>query len=118
MVLVDTSVWISHFRKGEPRLVELLENDRVLTHSSIIGELALGNLRKRGEILAALSNLPRAVSATDDEVLAMIEKHDLAGSGISWIDAHLLAAALLSSVQIWSLDRSLAAVADRLDAVR
>ena len=115
MILVDTSVWISHFRNSDPRLVALLDATRVLTHPYVIGELALGNLQQRDEILEALDNLPTAKVASDREVFAMIDKQHLAGSGIGWVDAHLLAAALLSDAPIWTTDRNLAAAATRLE---
>lgn len=115
MILVDTSVWVQHLRLGTSRLATLLEETRVLTHPFVIGELALGRLRKRTEILALLDNLPSLAAASHDEVLTLIEERDLAGSGIGWVDAHLLAAALLTDAPLWTLDRRLAAVAERLD---
>lgn len=115
MILVDTSVWIAHFRKGENRLVDLLEETQVLAHPFVIGELALGNLERRDEILDLLESLPAAKISTYSEVLSLIDQRDLAGSGIGWVDAHLLAAALLSDASVWTLDRRLASAAARLD---
>ena len=94
--------------------MSLLEESAVLAHSFVIGELALGNLAKRKEILNLLGNLPMTKVATDSEVLALIERRDLAGAGIGWIDAHLLAAALLSNASLWTFDRRLTAAAVRL----
>ena len=51
MILVDTSVWIDHLRAGEDRLVTLLDSTQVLCHPFVVGELACGNLRNRGEAL-------------------------------------------------------------------
>lgn len=115
MILVDTSVWIEHLRRGEPRLASLLDESAVLAHPFVIGELALGNLQNRQEILGLLRNLPAAKTGTDSEVLTLIEHHQLQGSGIGWIDAHLLAATLLSDASLWTTDRSLAVVAKRLE---
>ena len=115
MILVDTSVWVAHLRQGNARLATLLGETAVLIHPFIIGELALGNLRQRDEILGLLENLPTAQVATHREVLSMIDNRDLAGTGIGWIDAHLLASALLSDVPLWTLDRRLSTVAARLE---
>ena len=113
-VLVDTSVWVDHLRKGETLLQDLLSTGQVATHPSIIGELACGNLTNRTEVLRLLSELPLVTIASNDEVMHLIEKHDLGGKGIGWIDAHLLASALLEHISLWTRDRKLAAVARTL----
>jgi hypothetical protein len=107
MILVDTSVWIAHFRKGGSSLAELLSEALVLVHPFVVGELACGNLRNRARILTDLEALPSPVSATHEEVIRLIEDRKLWGLGIGWIDAHLLASALLSDCQLWTLDRRL-----------
>jgi predicted nucleic acid-binding protein len=104
MVLVDTSVWIEHFRKNDPALRELLNDGLVLIHPFVIGELACGNLKNRSRILTDLNALPFAVSPAHDEVLRLIEGRKLAGLGIGWIDGHLLASALLSNCRFWTID--------------
>jgi predicted nucleic acid-binding protein len=115
MILVDTSVWIEHLRRGEPRLVAALNDGLVRIHPSIIGEIALGNLRQREPILSALNAIPLVTVATDDEVHALIEVERLFGLGIGFVDVHLLAALRLTpGVRLWTLDKRLAAVADRL----
>ncbi len=112
MILVDTSIWVDHLRAGEPALAVLLEAGRVLAHPWVIGELALGHLRQRDMILSALHDMPQAVVATGAEVLALIGAHGLAGTGIGYLDAHLLAAARLTqNATLWTRDRRLAAVA-------
>ena len=108
MTLVDTSVWIDHFRNGSPRLRELLEEGEVATHPMVLGELACGNLPRRVHTLRLLARLPRIPQAPDHLVLESIESRRLFGEGIGWIDAHLLTAALLSSATLWTLDRRLA----------
>jgi len=107
MILVDTSVWIAHFRKGGSKLGELLNEALVMVHPFVMGELACGNLRNRARILSDLEALPSAVSATHEEVLRLIEDRELWGLGIGWIDAHLIASALLSNCQFWTLDARL-----------
>lgn len=108
MTLVDTSVWIDHFRSGNAALAEMLRAGLVLTHSFVIGELACGNLRNRAEILAALIALPLVTPAKHGEVLRFIDERDLCGKGIGWIDAHLLTSARISNCDLWSLDKALA----------
>jgi predicted nucleic acid-binding protein len=107
MILVDTSVWIDHFRNGNARLRELLQEGEVATHPMVLGELSCGNLRKRAETLRLLGRLPRIPQAPDHLVLQSIDSRRLFGKGIGWIDAHLLTASLLASVPLWTLDRHL-----------
>jgi hypothetical protein len=114
MVLVDTSVWIEHFRFGEPTLQELLAEGRVLMHPFVLGELACGNLKDRTVVLSDLLALPKAEVAGDSEVFRLIERRRLWGKGIGWVDAHLLASIMLSSCLLWTLDARLAQAAKRI----
>jgi predicted nucleic acid-binding protein len=115
MILVDTSVWIEHFRRTQLRLVKALEQEEVLIHPFVRGELACGNIRSRREILAHLGRLPQAPSATDDEALSFIESRSLSGRGIGYIDVHLLASTSLhGTARLWTLDRRLSEVAASL----
>lgn len=115
MIVVDTSVWIDHLQHSNPELQQALESGVVAIHAAVIGELALGSIADRQAVLAAVHGLARAVPATDSEVLALIEDHGLVGSGIGWVDAHLLAATLLTAgATLWTHDRRLHAAADRL----
>jgi predicted nucleic acid-binding protein len=113
-MLVDTSVWVDHLRRGNRRLATLLENAEVECHPFVIGELACGGLSRRTEILPLLAALPQLPVADHDEVLHFVEAHGIAGCGIGWVDAHLLCSVLLSGGRLWTLDRRLAAVARRL----
>jgi len=115
MILVDTSVWIDHLRKGNERLKSLLLSDEVLSHPFVVGELACGDLRKRSAILKFLQELPVALVADHQEVLSLLEKERLYGCGIGWVDAHLLASARLSGAWLWTLDASLSMVAASLN---
>lgn len=108
MILVDTSVWIDHFRAAEPQLVTLLSQHNVLTHPCVIGEIALGSLKRRTEVLRHLNNLPVAIVASHSEVMTFIDGRALSNTGIGYIDACLLAsAALTPSASLWSRDRNL-----------
>ena len=98
MILVDTSVWIDHLRIGDPQLTALLQEAQVLAYPWVIGELALGQLSRRSEVLPLLSNLPQAKVATEAEVMTLVETRRLFGLGIGYVDAHLLAATLLLSL--------------------
>jgi len=111
MILVDTSVWVDHFRNGNQYLSSLLSDQSVITHPMVIGELACGSMRNRTEILHLLDSLPKATMATHIEVIHMIEERKLMGKGIGFIDAHLMASIFLTpGSQLWTLDRRLQAL--------
>ena len=115
MILVDTSVWVDHLRKGDQVLGRLLFAGRVLAHPFIIGELSLGVLRQREAVLGALMDLPQATIATEEEVFRFIEANGLPGSGIGYVDGHLLAATRLTpGAALWTRDKRLSEVAERL----
>ncbi len=115
MILVDTSVWIDHFRTGELGLVAALEDESVLTHPLVIGELACGNLKNRIEVLKLMGRLPTPPIATDREALDFIDQMKLNAKGIGYIDVHLLASTLLMpSARLWTKDRRLASLASEL----
>ena len=114
MVLVDTSVWVSHFRQANAGLAELLSAGEVVCHPFVIGELACGNLANRTEIISLLEALPAASVAEHEEVLIFIDAQQLMGKGLGYIDVHLLAAALMSGVSLWTLDTKLDEAARRL----
>lgn len=115
MILVDTSVWIDHLRSGDERLVRLLNDGKVLAHPFITGELALGNLANRQAVLISLQNLPQSAVATETEVFRLIEEKHLFGLGIGYIDAHLLAAVLLTPGSVlWTRDKRLTSASTRL----
>jgi hypothetical protein len=114
MVLVDTSVWVSHLRKGEAKLARLLNDSCVICHPFIIGELACGNLRNRSEILSLLQALPMAIQAEHEEVLQFIENRRLMGKGLGYIDIHLIASAVLTEVPLWTFDERLKEISESL----
>ena len=116
MVLVDTSVWVSHLREENGDLAELLQMSKVVVHPFIIGELACGYLKNRREILSLLQALPGTPIVSQSEFLSFIEHHSLIGHGIGFVDVHLLASARLIGASLWTIDRRLkrAAVGLRL----
>jgi predicted nucleic acid-binding protein len=116
MILADTSVWIDHLRSPNGPLFTALDDGDIAMHPFVIGELACGNLRNRRELLSLWRNLPLAPTATDAEALAFIERHELMGRGLGFVDIHLLAStALGESMRIWTKDRRLAAIAATLE---
>ena len=107
MVLVDTSIWISHFRGSNSHLKKLLMDESVACHPFIIGELACGNIKNRKEIISLLRALPQTLVAEHDEILAFIDQKKLMCVGIGLVDVHLLASSLLANVYLWTADRKL-----------
>jgi predicted nucleic acid-binding protein len=115
LILVDTSVWIDHLRRGDPGLVELLERSSVVMHPFVVGEIACGSLRDRKSILELLQDLPPAVVADSDEALQFIERHALHGQGIGYVDVHLLTSvALTQGATLWTRDIKLLRIASAL----
>lgn len=115
MILVDTSVWVEHFRAGDKRLSSLLDDEQVLAHPFVVGELACGALRNREEILKLLSALPRARDVGHGEVLRFVEVNRIYSRGIGWVDANLLASAVLTGCALWTLDKPLQRAAASLE---
>lgn len=114
MLLVDTSVWVSHFREGNTELAKLLNNGEVACHPFVVGELACGNLKNRNQILSLLQSLPMSIQAEHEEVLEFIERKRLMGKGLGFVDIHLIASAMLTGIPIWTHDKKLAQVANAL----
>jgi predicted nucleic acid-binding protein len=115
MVLVDTSVWIDHFRRGDLRLAGFLDRGNAVMHPFVLGELTLGHLPGIAAVIDDLRRLPKAAVANTDEVLEFIVDRKLPGSGIGYVDVHLLAAAaLVPETLVWTRDRRLLAAAQSL----
>lgn len=114
MLLVDTSVWVDHLRRGDAELAERLENGEVMTHRLVVEELACGSMSRRREILELFGTLPRVAEAEHAEFLFFIETQSLHGTGLGAVDAHLLASAKLSRARLWTRDAALARAAEKL----
>lgn len=110
MILVDTSVWVDHLRRGNETLARSLRDAQVATHPFVIGELACGNLRTRHQLLALLARLPTVSPVSHEEALHFLETRNLSGRGLGWVDVHLVAAAVAAQMPLLTLDRRLAAV--------
>jgi predicted nucleic acid-binding protein len=112
IVLADTSVWVDHFRRGDPELVRLLERGEIVMHPFIIGELMLGNASSIAHVVEDMQALPKANVASTDEILLFIADRKLPGTGIGYVDAHLLGAcALTPETLLWTRDKRLHSVA-------
>lgn len=115
MILVDTTIWADHFRTGLDILSDLLNRHQVLCHPFVIGEIMMGNPRNRQTIFESLQALPKARIADHEEVLAFVEQNKIYGTGVGYVDAHLLAAVRLTPpTTLWTTDRKMAGVAERL----
>lgn len=115
MILVDSCVWIEHFRRADARLSQLIEQNLAAIHPLIIQELACGELKPREETLDLLESLPRVLPASHQETLALTHTRGLHGTGLGAVDVHLLASALLTPAKIWTEDISLARAARKLN---
>ena len=116
MTLVDTSIWIDHLRRSNGDLQRLLADGLAGVHEFVLGELALGHLKRGEEIIALLESLTRLPAAAHHEVVHFVRVHDLQGCGIGWVDAHLLCAAHIARWTVWTADSKLRAAAQRVGA--
>jgi len=115
VILVDTSIWVDHIHKPDRELENLLRMRQVMTHPFVMGEVALSSFPGRTGLLDYLSALRRARTAADAEVLQLIEDWQLWGTGIGYMDAHLLASVLLTpTTRLWTRDKRLKTVAEQL----
>jgi predicted nucleic acid-binding protein len=115
VVIVDTSIWVTHLRRGSRQLEQLLLDAKVVCHPFVVGELACGNLKHRDEFLSLLQSLPMTPTVVIDELLYFIERNRLMGKGLGFVDANLLASAHLSGIPLWTFDQRLRSVATELE---
>lgn len=110
MILVDTSIWIDHFHASEPLLVALLRDNQVGCHRAVIEELALASVKQRDRVLALLENLQGFPVLTHEEVIALVDRRQLWGRGLSAVDVHLLGSVMLvGGARLWTRDKRLLA---------
>jgi len=114
MVLVDTSVWISHLRQGEKKLRDLLHDLSVISHPFIVDELACGNIANRGEVLELIRALPSCEIVTNTEFGYFLERNRLMEKGVGFVDVHIIASAQLAGVRFWTVDERLKGIADEI----
>ena len=115
-VLVDSSVWVGHFKHRNEHLVALLEVDAVVCHPYIVAEVACGTPPGRRAIISLLAELEAVPMATQDELLALLETRRLFGRGCGFVDLSLLAAVLINEMTlIWTLDKRFEQIAIELN---
>lgn len=107
MIIVDTNVWIDHFRSADTHLIELIETDKAFIHPYTIAEIGLASLANRSKVIEQLEMFWLVPVAAHQEVMAMIDLNKLAGTGVGYVDCHLLTAALLTGGQVWTRDKRL-----------
>ncbi|HMC60595.1 MAG TPA: PIN domain-containing protein [Candidatus Solibacter sp.] len=119
MTLVDTSVWANHFRSPNVKLVAVIDAESAGMHPFVLGERALGNLKNRATVLDYLNRLPQAPLAQESEVHHLLESRrlwssGLGGTGLGWIDLHLLASAAIAGWDLLTADRAMKKAAEAL----
>lgn len=114
-ILLDTSIWIKHFKTSNLRVVQLLESESVVSHEFVVAEIACGSLKSRAETLGYLKELIALPAVSTHEVMQFIETKKLYSRGIGLIDAHLLASTLIvPDTQLWTADKRLESIACEL----
>jgi predicted nucleic acid-binding protein len=115
MILIDSSIWMDHFRQKNSELIDLARGKAILCHPFVVGEIAMSSFAQREIILSDLSDLPQAIVAFDDDVQKFVTRHKLFSLGIGYIDAHLLVSAQLTpGTHFWTKDKRLLAAAEKL----
>ena len=115
MILPDSNVWIDHLRKPQPKLIALLDEGLIFGHPFVTGEVALGSLAVRERTIAKLAALPQLPVQRHERVAFLIESSELYGCGVNYVDAHLLASAMIvPGMRVWTSDKRFRAQAERL----
>ncbi|MDX2131169.1 MAG: PIN domain-containing protein [Planctomycetota bacterium] len=110
-MLIDTSVWIDHFARGVTGMDQAIASETIVMHEDVLGELALGNFAHRARVLSLLRALPLIPRVSHEEILELVERHELWGKGLGVVDAHILGACLVAHETLWTRDRTLSAAA-------
>jgi predicted nucleic acid-binding protein len=114
VIVIDTSIWVDHLRSADPRLTELVIERILLQHPFVTGEIAVGSLANRARTIRALRGLPQIEPVSDDDFHSFMEAAALHGSGLGFVDIHLLAATANAGVAVWTRDRRMLEQANRL----
>lgn len=115
MILVDTSVWVAHFRGRNEALVSKMEAGLVQMHPMVILEIGCGTPPNRHQTLQDLGRLPMVNIATWRETLQLIESHRLFGRGCGGIDMQILASVMMTpGSSLWTADKHLATLSQEL----
>jgi predicted nucleic acid-binding protein len=115
MILADSSVWIDHIRRPDPILSARLLDGEIVGHAFVSGEISLGSIADRSVVVAELGRLVQLPIATPTEVALLIENEELWGTGVGYVDAHLLASCRLApGSSLWTRDKRLRTEAERI----
>jgi predicted nucleic acid-binding protein len=114
MIIVDTSIWVDHLSKGCSELELLLNDNKVIVHPYVIGELACGNIRNRKLILSYLTALPSVPVITSSEYFMFIDSNKLTGQGLGFVDIHILGSAFLVGLKVYTRDKALLHASEKL----
>jgi len=117
-VLIDSSIWIEHFKKQNELIPDLITRNLIVTHPLIIAEIALGTPKNKKIILEIMKELNQTEQATTEEVLEFIEKENIAGQGCGATDIFLLTSAIITkNTAIWTLDKNLMKLTERFNVL-
>ena len=105
--IVDSSIWIAHFKKSDKHLISLLEADDVLVHAFVLQELYLGKPKGKDFDFERLAKLPQLPVLTTEEFFLFCDEYKVSAKGIGCVDTHLLASAILHKVEIYTHDKKL-----------
>ncbi len=111
MILVDANIWIDHLRQHDPLLDDLIQSGGFWVHPYTIAEIGLGSLANRELVIDQLERMPTAPVAHHQDVMALISRNKIAGTGVGYVDCHLLASAVLNASKLWTRDRRLEKIA-------
>jgi predicted nucleic acid-binding protein len=114
VIVVDTSIWVDHLRSADLRVAELVIERVLLQHPFVTGEIAAGSLHNRARTIRALRGLPQIEPVSEDELHVFMEDTSLHGTGLGFVDIHLLAATAMAGATVWTRDRRMLEQADRL----
>jgi predicted nucleic acid-binding protein len=115
VIIVDTSIWVDHFRRPIKTLISLIADGGIALHPYVFGELALGGFPTKGDIADEMMELARPPVASSAEALAFITWAELSGTGVGYVDTHLLISArLIGTGKVLTKDKRLHAEAERL----
>ncbi len=112
--LVDSSVWIGHFKKADSKLISLLEADEVILHPFVIQELYLGKPKGKEFVFERLVKLPTLSILPDEEFRRFVDRFKIPGKGIGVIDSHLLASAFQQKIALFTFDKKLGHLAQAI----
>ena len=117
-VLVDTSVWVNHFRERNQGLIDLLDCDAVLIHPMVVAELACGTPPSRTSTLSSLAALQQSQQESLRELMDFIERENLYGQGCGMVDIILLASTLITpGAELWTMDKRLSSLSEKFGVI-